>query len=57
MLKVQKRTLPWGWYFMDLWHEGGIGGGEVSCEVDGTEKSSPATGRKTPDQTCWFAVP
>ena len=30
-----------------LWHEGGIGGGEVSCEVDGTEKSSPATGRKS----------
>ena len=47
MLKVQKRTLSWGWYFMDLWHEGGIGGGEVSCEVDGTEKSSPATGRKS----------
>ena len=30
-----------------LWHEGGIGGGEVSCEVDGTGKSSPATGRKS----------
>ena len=70
MLKVQKRTLPWGWYFMGfaMGRESEVGWG--SCvwgrvagrrEEPGLQgkkgKSSPATGRKTPDQTCWFAVP
>jgi hypothetical protein len=32
MRKVQKRTLPWGWYFMDLAMKGVSEVGVGSCE-------------------------
>ena len=35
ILKVQKRTLPWGWYFMGFGMKGGLDEGDGSC-AEGT---------------------
>jgi hypothetical protein len=37
MLKVQKRTLPWGWYFMGLDMKGCSEVGDRSCVRGGPE--------------------
>jgi hypothetical protein len=44
MLKVQKRTLPWGWYFMGfaMGRESEVG--EESCVCGGEEKKTGGNG-------------